>query len=209
MNGVYLVLKVDFTFKLAWRRGTAFCDDNTISNGNLVGDNGVWQCADGCGGAITIGRTQIHCTSFSEVEDWTQGERSFNFSFPNEGPFTIRYERKHSRKRALHEGCLLRLCRYSSCCWIGSLNIGSSSSWSIQTTVDLSRRPDTDQINSSPISATSPIVRLQEGCYYNLAISTDDPDGDEVRCRWSVGDECAGVCNALEGATLDQVHAYI
>ena len=203
-----MVLKVHFTFKLAWRRGTAFCDDDTISDGNLVGDVGSWQCTAGCSGTIDIGSSQIHCTSFSILEDWTQGERSFNFSFPDEGPFTIRYERKHSRKRVLHEGCLLRLCRYSGGAWISGLNRGGGS-WSILTTVDLNRRPDTNQINSSPISATSPIVRLQEGCYYNLAISTDDPDGDEVRCRWSVGDECAGVCNALEGATLDQVHAYI
>ena len=209
-------LKVYFTFKLAWRRsGGAFCDDNVILNRDLIGGDGVdWQCTPACSehesigsGVIGIESSQIHCTSFSEVEDWSQGERSFNYSFPNEGPFTIRYEEGYPRKCALHAGCLLLLYRYSSCCWISGLNLGGGS-WSIITTVDLNRRLDTNQINSSPISATSPIIRFQEGCYYNFAINTDDPDGDEVRCRWSVGDECGGVCNALEGATLDQVHMH-
>jgi hypothetical protein len=81
---------VDFTFKLAWRRGTVFCNGSTVSTTILVGDNGAWNCVAGCNATISVGSTQIFCTSFSEVEDWTQGERSFNFSFPDEGPFTIR-----------------------------------------------------------------------------------------------------------------------
>eukprot|EP00118_Oscarella_pearsei_P021146 m.235858 g.235858 ORF g.235858 m.235858 type:complete len:83 (+) comp40130_c0_seq2:813-1061(+) len=39
--------KVVFSFKIAWRRGTAFCDDDTISSNTLVGPMSVWlqwQC---------------------------------------------------------------------------------------------------------------------------------------------------------------------
>ena len=41
----------------------------------------------------------------------------------------------------------------------------------------------------------------------NFLISVNDPDGDEVRCRWSESSkrECADVCHAFPGAVLDEV----
>ena len=32
-----------------------------------------------------------------------------------------------------------------------------------------------------------------------------DPDGDDVLCRWAEGYECAGICNAFPNATLNKV----
>ena len=94
--------------------------------------------------------------------------------------------------------------RYSSCCWI-SLNSGGSS-WSLSTTVNLTRRADTGQINSSPVSASIPIVRVQKGCSQVIRIPMEDPDGDVVRCRWATGsNECSGICHAFKHADLDEV----
>lgn len=84
--------------------------------------------------------------------------------------------------------------------------MSGGSSWSVQTVVDLRRRSDNGKINSSPLSATSPIIRLQLGCSYSIPVHTDDPDGDIVKCRWASGSsECGGVCNALSGGTLTAV----
>lgn len=95
--------------------------------------------------------------------------------------------------------------RFSDCCWINELG-ATDLKYSIQTSGSLNVRQDTGKVNSSPVSATSPIVRLQWNCSYSLDIVTDDPDGDEVRCRWAKGiGECGGVCRSLPGATLEPV----
>ena len=95
--------------------------------------------------------------------------------------------------------------RYSDCCWI-SLNSGGRS-WSLSTTVNLTRRADTGQINSSPVSTSMPIIRVQSGCSQVIRIPMEDPDGDVVRCRWATGsNECGGICHAFtEHADLDEV----
>ena len=59
-------------------------------------------------------------------------------------------------------------CRFSSCCWI-SLNSGGGG-WQVLVRSSLTRREDTGQINSSPVSAMSPILRLQYGCRHVIRI---------------------------------------
>ena len=59
-------------------------------------------------------------------------------------------------------------CRFSDCCWI-SLNIGGGG-WQVLVRGNLTRREDTGQINSSPVSAMSPILRLQYGCRHVIRI---------------------------------------
>eukprot|EP00118_Oscarella_pearsei_P021145 m.235962 g.235962 ORF g.235962 m.235962 type:complete len:1784 (+) comp40130_c0_seq16:813-6164(+) len=177
--------KVVFSFKIAWRRGTAFCDDDTISSNTLIGESGAWACQSGCSGSV--GSTQFFCTGFSKTEDWTQGENTFEYTFSGSGPFVI---------------------SYTGSAWIGGL-VSGGGSWAVPTTVDLSVRTDTGKINSSPISATAPIIRLQKGCSYSLLIHTDDPDGDTVKCRWATStgpvNECGGVCGTLiNEAVLDE-----
>lgn len=102
---------------------------------------------------------------------------------------------------------VLFLSSYSSCCWI-SLTNGGNGNWFLSTTVNLTRRQDIyGKINSSPISALSPIVRLQQGCPRTISIPAEDSDGDKVRCRWSTGQnrECGGVCHIFNSGTLDEV----
>ncbi|XP_062522671.1 uncharacterized protein LOC134197375 [Corticium candelabrum] len=95
------------------------------------------------------------------------------------------------------------LFRHTDCCWMTKLAVGGSGSWSVSTTVDLNPRPHNSLINSSPVSASAPIIRLIIGCSYNIPIHVDDPDGHEVRCRFgNDSSECGGVCQALPGANV-------
>ena len=88
--------------------------------------------------------------------------------------------------------------------WI-SLGFGGGN-WNLGTTVNLVARRDTGGINSSPVSATSPIYVVNQGCPERINIRVADPDNDVVRCRWAVGSgECGGVCSAFPLGTLDQV----
>ena len=71
------------TFRIGWRRSYnsyTFCDQNTISSGQLIGINGYLQCRDRCLG--NIGSLQFRCTDFSTNEDWTIGTNSFQYTFP-------------------------------------------------------------------------------------------------------------------------------
>ena len=90
------------------------------------------------------------------------------------------------------------------------LAVGGSGSWSVSTTVDLNPRPHNSLINSSPVSASAPIIRLIIGCSYNIPIHVDDPDGHEVRCRFgNDSSECGGVCQALPGANVVEVYQQL
>lgn len=82
---------------------------------------------------------------------------------------------------------------------------GSSGSWAITVRGNLARRSDNGKINSSPVTTTTPIVRVQHGCTHTITIPVQDADQDVVRCRWAQGNECSDVCNALPGAMINQV----
>ena len=64
------------THRIAWRRGTAFCDASTIASGNLIGAGGSFTCTTGCSGSL--GSTQFQCTDFNVAEDWSAGQGSNN-----------------------------------------------------------------------------------------------------------------------------------
>ena len=49
------------------------------------------------------------------------------------------------------------------------------------------------------------LCRLQFDCHHELQLPMVDPDGDNVKCRWAVGDECHSICKAVPVATLDEV----
>ena len=88
--------------------------------------------------------------------------------------------------------------------------MGMGPHYVIATSVNLAVRRDTKKVNSSPISATSPVLRLQQHCSYSLPVLTNDPDGDTVKCRWAKGfDECGDVCGSLPLSTLDPVSCFI
>ena len=52
-------------------------------------------------------------------------------------------------------------------------------------------------------------MTMRWGVYVNevvFMLIVSDPDGDEVRCRFSNGfDECGGVCNGVPGAIINEV----
>ncbi|XP_044184601.1 uncharacterized protein LOC114949673 isoform X3 [Acropora millepora] len=185
----YIGNKINFNFRLGFRRSSSnsyFCDSAMVAQQRIVGSGGVWSASHDRGhyGSRTVADTGYHCTDFSVSEDWTQGENTFNYTFPDDGPWLV---------------------SYSGCCWISLAN--GSRSWFLSTTVNLTRRQDNGKINSSPISALSPIVRHQQGCSKTIFIPAEDSDGDKVRCRWSAGSqrECGGVCQRFSSSgTLDE-----
>ena len=60
--------------------------------------------------------------------------------------------------------------RFTSCCWISTLAVGADGGWEVRVKGTLETRADTGSVNSSPISAMSPIVHLQQGCYHAIQI---------------------------------------
>ncbi|XP_068721857.1 uncharacterized protein [Montipora capricornis] len=164
------------TFRLGFRRSFSssyFCNQNTISSGSLLGSGGSWN-ADCVSYSYSylcnsrkIGDTGFRCTDYSTVEDWSIGENNFTYSFPSQ----------------VDEWRV----RYTSCCWI-SLSY-SGGTWLVTAVVNLTRRADTGDINSSPVSRSPAIIRWQEGCPQSIRIPVDDPDGDKVRCRRATSSE--------------------
>ncbi|PFX27261.1 Oncoprotein-induced transcript 3 protein [Stylophora pistillata] len=157
-----------------------------VASQSIVGRGDSWSASHDKGyySSFTVADTGYHCTDFSVQEDWTQGENSFEHTFPDEGPWLI---------------------SYSSCCWISLAN-GGNGDWFLSTSVNLTKRQDNGRINSSPISALSPIVRHQQGCSKTITIPAEDSDGDKVRCRWSTGSrrECGSVCQRFQSGNLDE-----
>lgn len=84
-----------------------------------------------------------------------------------------------------------------------------SGSWEVRVKGNLARRSN-GRVNSSPVTTSTPIVRLQSGCTHNIRIPVQDADQDVIRCRWASSSqgECAGVCNQVSGSTLNGVSYY-
>ncbi|XP_060069047.1 protein eyes shut-like [Ylistrum balloti] len=173
--------EVEFKFRMGWTYGNG--PGCTVSKiGQLVTgmSSSYWMC-DKCS-PNNIANLNYVCTAASSSENWEQGERTFRYTFPGPGPFTV---------------------SFTGSAWM-ALDFGSASGWNIYTTVDLRKRSDTNQPNQSPITASKPLYRMQSDCSHNLKIPMIDADGDVVKCRWSRGTECASVCRSLPDATLDQ-----
>ena len=68
--------------------------------------------------------------------------------------------------------CLNNFCCYSfaSSAWIDTLVIGAGRRWEVRVKGNLTPREDTGMINTSPITAMLPIVRLQHGCDHTIEI---------------------------------------
>ena len=170
---------MEISFHISWRRSfhsEAYCDQTVIDSGQLIGVEGELVCDEGCSGLISD--LSFRCTDFSSEEDWSFGENSILYNFTGGPNITI---------------------AFSGRAWISPF----SSAWRVPTSFSLTRRSDTGEINSTPRAITSPILRIQEGCNHTIRVPVTDPDGDNVRCRWAVGNECAGICNGFPGAALD------
>ena len=54
--------------------------------------------------------------------------------------------------------------RFLSFAWISTLIQGADGGLEVRVKGDLSIRPDTNSINSSPVTGMLPIVKVQHGC---------------------------------------------
>ena len=90
--------QVRFNFRLAFRRSSVFCDQNTINQSTLI-SVGSWKakCISGsnsrCNSSeITVGSANFFCTDYSTSEDWTMGGNTFSYTFPStSGQWSVRY----------------------------------------------------------------------------------------------------------------------
>lgn len=90
-NGIiFKSFQILITFRVSWRRsfneGT-HCDANTKLKNHLIGsDTGDMVCLQGCRyGSFRsniIGSMRFYCTDFSDQEDWTSGESTLVYTFP-------------------------------------------------------------------------------------------------------------------------------
>ena len=62
--------------------------------------------------------------------------------------------------------CLI--CRFTGGAWISLVTGGGS--WELRVKGTLTTRADTGSVNSSPVSAISPVVRLLHGCSHTIRI---------------------------------------
>ena len=63
------------------------CDAEAIRSRTVLAGEGSWTCSPGCD--VTVSSASYVCTDYSELEDWTQGENSFQYTFNGPGPFVI------------------------------------------------------------------------------------------------------------------------
>jgi hypothetical protein len=79
-------VKIEFTARWAWRRSyksDLYCDDNTISSGATIGIPGNIVCDVGCTTSNeVIGDIYFECTQYSVSDDWTMGEKIFEYTLP-------------------------------------------------------------------------------------------------------------------------------
>ncbi|XP_076071097.1 adhesion G protein-coupled receptor B1-like [Mytilus galloprovincialis] len=183
---IYREHKVAVTYKVSYRPIYKYheCTEQQLLNGNLIEGEGHLTCYSGCNSTIPM---SYFCTDYSIDEDYTIGERTVYI------PSNETYDK-------------ILLFGYEDCCWIDLVESGSSKAIFMLTEADLTIRSDTGMINTSPISAMQPVVRVKQGCSYSIHIQVDDEDGDMVKCRWAnddIVDECGGVCNGLNGSVLN------
>lgn len=73
--------------------------------------------------------------------------------------------------------------RYASGDWIRTLAVGAEGEWEIRVKGTLATRADTGLVNSSPISAIFPVVRVRQGCDHTIRI----PGKCSIKCFSSTG----------------------
>ena len=162
------------------------CNTTAIEYSYLLDGSDSIDCLYGCSGTIT--RMSYLCTCFSAEDNWSFGENQLThvFNYTNDDNYTTNNNDRIT---------------------IGSIggfwSYEVNGTWNISTTFSLATRDDTGEINSSPRAATTPLLRLQEGCEHIIPLSVSDPDNDTIRCRWAVNKECGGICNKFPGAYLD------
>ncbi|XP_035827926.1 fibropellin-1-like [Aplysia californica] len=178
---------VEFEFKMGWTydKGPG-CKEHLTGqyvNQPMSGNDNNFKCQKGCAGTPVLNSVNYYCMAANQKEGWEQGQDTFNYTFPSSGPFTVGYEGN---------------------AWMQLSGGRGNGAWNVATTIDLRTRSDTGRSNTSPVALSKPLFNMQHNCNHTLRIPILDPDGDNVRCRWAVNDECLTVCNALPFARLDE-----
>ncbi|KAM9319137.1 uncharacterized protein KZ484_023434 [Pholidichthys leucotaenia] len=69
------------------------------------------------------------------------------------------------------------------CCW--NTTAEGRNNWATHAELDLRTRSDTHAINRCPVTATVSSLRVVSNCFSELLLLAHDPDGDNVRCRFT------------------------
>ena len=171
---------MEISYHVSWEQDTTYeCNPSAIEDGNLLDGSDSIDCLYSCSGTIT--RMSYTCTCYSAEDDWSFGENQLTHVFSHT-----------TDVNTVTIGSVGGL-------WSSEVN----GTWNISTTFSLTTRNDIGRINSSPHAATTPLLRLQEGCEHIIPLAVSDPDNDTIRCRWAVGKECGGICNKFPGAYLN------
>lgn len=181
---------VEFSTYFAWRRdydSSTFCDDLMIGNKSRFAPNLNIFCDKGCFQQNEIiGNTSIVCTSYSETDNWSLGQNTFNYTLPKNSSVELSFKGNF---------------------WIELVSLGTdrhNAHWEIRAKYNTTIRNDTNRLNTSPITLIPPIIRVQIGKKHTIKIPTADLDDDLVKCRWSdsANKECASICHSIKNANL-------
>ena len=179
---------MEISYYVSWEQDDTSheCNTTAVEDSYLLDGSDSIDCLYGCSGTIT--RMSYLCTCFSAEDNWLFGENQLThvFNYTNDDNYTT------DNNNSITIGSIGGF-------WSSAVN----GTWNISTTFSLATRDDTGEINSSPRAATTPLLRLQEGCEHIIPLSVSDPDNDTIWCRWAVGKECGGICNGFPGAYLD------
>ncbi|XP_052078889.1 adhesion G protein-coupled receptor B1-like [Mytilus californianus] len=171
------------TYNLSYRPidSNNICSPYELGNGTWCGEEDPLGCCNDCNMTFR----SYYCTSYNN--DNTIGEMTRYI------PSYETYDNK-------------LIFGYEACCWKDLVEGGDLKTISMVTKVDLTIRTDTGMVNTSPISAIQPVVRVKQGCSFSIHIQVKDDDGDIVKCRWAnnkTADECGGICNGLSGSIMN------
>ncbi|XP_070699101.1 uncharacterized protein [Pempheris klunzingeri] len=149
----------DGTFRVELRNRETFeqCSDSSFYSH-------YWHCSSGnCGynSRTQSGELDRSTNAPQSNNQWCESEIVSTRILPSNRPFQMR-ER--------------------NCCWIPTRN--TIHWWDLETSVDLGTRSDTGEPNKSPDVAILPFLRVPQNCPRTYNLSSFDPDGDRVRCRY-------------------------
>jgi hypothetical protein len=166
-------VNISYTNHFAYKRSntglspnTTWCNDTTIQSKAQFGSTELIYCARNCFtlGEI-VGTTVVYCESFSELENWSYGISSFTYAAPKSNNYQVTYP----------SGSWGPLAAY------GAGN-RTTANWELRLRQNLNNRSDTNVINTTPVTLSSPFTTLPRGIIYNLKIPFMDVDQDIVRC---------------------------
>jgi hypothetical protein len=186
-NYKLIELRYYFLSFISWRLSygsETFCNSNVIASGSIIGPNYDILCVKNCLlSNQKVGSTVIKCVSFSNLNDWTYGAYTWQFTFPLSNDIEI---------------------DFSGSAWAALVVNGGN--WEVKYTFSTLNRTDTGRVNSSPKALLAPMVVVRQGYQYGFNIPYIDSDTtDTIRCRWSLAakSECAGICQSVPFGALE------